>query len=221
MKALLTILAFFLCLPLNAALKVALIGDSITEDGGYQRELQKQLPNYIIHNYGIAGESSKKIRQRVRARGSDLKNKIAGIWEYDMIIVLAGINNVTEPKQVKRDLQAIYDLAKQNPDKHTRVIAMTLTPWKGYSTWSPYKQFLTMEINHFITQEAHNVDQVIELYSALGDLRDPERMHPNFHTNGDPLHPRGEGQVAIAWELMEKVFIPLGALAWQDTQAYF
>lgn len=186
--------------------KVAVIGDSITEDGGYVAELKKLCPNYVFDNFGRSGETTVKIRSRVRATGTDLASKTVGLWEYDVVIVLAGVNNIDDPNQVISDLAAIYYLAKTCPDRFIKVVAITLTPWKGYSTWNWQKQQNTERVNRFILSQPKNVDVVVDVYHSLGDEQDPRQMREGLFRQGDPLHPRGLGQTVIGREIFEYAF---------------
>jgi lysophospholipase L1-like esterase len=186
--------------------KVAVIGDSITEDGGYIKQLQRLCPDYVFHNYGVAGESTRKIIKRVKKLGSNLQKKVVGLWEYDELIVLAGVNNISEPKTVINDLQQIYKLAKENPYRDTRVIAVTLTPWKGYKTWNRKKQKNTELVNSFILGKPQSVDACINVYKPLEDPDNPKTLKYEFHLTNDKLHPRGKGQKVIGQTIYESAY---------------
>lgn len=107
--------------------RVAVLGDSITYDGGYIKELQRLCPSLIFHNYGIPGETSTQIAKRVQFNNGDLRRKILALEEYDQLIILAGINNVYEPVRVISDLKKIYKKAKTIKSHPVRVIAVTLS----------------------------------------------------------------------------------------------
>ena len=107
----------------------------------------------------------------------------------ELLWFISGSSNIN-------DLKKIYSLASLNPYKKTFVIAVSLTPWKGYQTWSTQKQRNTEIINDFILSKPDNVDAVVDAYSLLGDSRDTDMLHPQFR-KGDMLHPRGLGQCVI------------------------
>lgn len=196
--------------------KVAVIGDSITADDGYLRELRKNCPGMEFHNFGISGESSSKILARVRRTGTDLGKKICGLEDYGTIIVLAGINNIDNPQRVMSDLSRIYAMAK-SASHPIRVIALTLTPWSGYGTWTVEKQRNTAIVNKFILSYPANVDIAVDIYSALADPSNPWALRSDFHISGDKLHPRGKGQEMIGWTVFKEAFEPfLAASAFRN-----
>jgi lysophospholipase L1-like esterase len=190
----------------NGKKKIAVIGDSITADGGYIEYLQTRCPFYTFHNFGVSGESTQKILKRIRYRNSDLNRKIVGIWDYDDIIVLAGINNIASPLTVIEDLKTIYQMAKNNPYKNTRVIAVSLTPWKGYETWDWKKQQNTEMVNAFILSKPQGVDVTVNVYSALEDPANPKALKADYRRPHDKLHPRDAGQAIIGNAIYHAAF---------------
>ncbi|GEM_PF-1510699 len=182
--------------------RVACIGDSITCDGGYIWQLQQLCPGYRFDNYGISGQTSSQIRRRINAHSGSLNEKQVNLSEYDQIIVLAGINNIAEPETVKRDLQAIYDEAH---DQGLRVIAVTISPWKNYETWTIKKQANTEYINEWILSYPRNVDVVVNIYDILEDNNNPGCLR-NDCRDADRLHPRYKGQRIIGKQIFTTAF---------------
>ncbi|GEM_PF-4315802 len=181
---------------------IAVIGDSITADNTYVTWLNRLCSKCQFDNYGVNGETTTKIRQRLRVYEGDKRKKQINLAVYNQIIILAGINNITDPETVMRDLQAMYDLAHRY---HVRVIALTLPPWKGYHTWSRRKQRNTDSINTWIRSYPRGVDVVVDIYSLLEDPHTPDMLNRRFQ-NGDKLHPRGDGQYLIARAILAAAF---------------
>ena len=197
------------------AVRVAVLGDSITEDGGYIRELRRLCPGLVFDNYGISCETSFQVAGRVTVSGRNHRKKILALEEYDYLVVLAGINNIHAPSRVIEDLKAIYARAKSVPNKNIQVVALTLTPWGGSQTWTPRKQANTLAVNHFILSHPENVDYVVNLYDVLKDPFRPDRMKYGYYHPVDPLHPRGGGQKAMGQAIFKAVFeslLHVGAL---------
>lgn len=190
---------------INDIQRIAVLGDSITQDGGYIEELKRTCPNYIFHNYGLSGETTSQILRRIRIKNGNLKHKILALENYDQIIVLAGINNIDDPHKVIADLKTIYKKAKTLTPQPLRVIAVTLSPWGGYKTWSFKKQQYTEQVNDFILSHPENVDVVVNIYDALKDNHS-FRMKQGFYRPGDRLHPRGEGQLIIGQTIYKTAF---------------
>ncbi len=199
--------------------KVAVIGDSITEDGGYIKELGKLCPGYVFDNYGISGQQTWQILQRVRMMGSEPEKKLCGLEDYGQIIVLMGINNIDNPDRVISDLKKICAMAKSVASHPIRVVVMTLTPWKGYSTWSAQKQANWYKVNKFILSKPENADIVVDLANALCDPKDSECLWEGFRNPNDKLHPRGVGQIQIGRTVYKTAFDPeYLALYWKNTK---
>jgi hypothetical protein len=190
----------------SVAYRVAVLGDSITADGGYVNTLRRLCPRYTFHNYGIAGETTTQIARRGRLGAGDRSRKIVGLREYGHLIVLAGVNNIHNVAGIKRDLTRIYTMAKRVPTHTVRVIAVTLSPWGGYSTWTPWKQKNTERINRFILKRPEPVDIAVNIYRPLLSPRRPYRMRRQYFYSGDPLHPRGPGQRVIGRTIFRRAF---------------
>lgn len=187
--------------------RVAVLGDSITEDGGFIKKLQVLRPDLIFHNYGISCETTTQILKRVRASNSDLKNKILGVNDYSQVIVFAGVNNIYNPKKVIVDLQKIYNLIKRYSNYSVKVIAVTLSPWGGYKTWTPQKQRYTEMVNRFILSKPTGVDKAVNIYDVLKDPQKPWQLCAEYHFPGDKLHPRGMGQEMIGLAIYKIAYL--------------
>ena len=65
------------------------------------------------------------------------------------------------------------------------VIAVTISPWRGYKTWSRSQQRGTDEINAFIRSQPAGVRAVADIWSALVDPDRPERLRPDYQRRHD------------------------------------
>jgi hypothetical protein len=181
---------------------VLVIGDSITAhtNNGYAQQLSDILylhekPNYIFHVYGYSGEGTTFIRKKFES--IDLK-------PYSDIIILAGVNNIKDPDTVIFDLTKMY---KKGLDEKKRVIALTLTPWKNYSTWTVQKQKNTELVNQSITNYIKLVVSAVDYKNYI-----PVDIYSALLTNSfdcvtvDGLHPNGIGNLIIASEIYRTVY---------------
>lgn len=192
------------------ARKVAVMGDSITAWGGtapsgtlncntvtaggnnYVNELRSKCSGSTFTNLGIGGQQTTQMVQR-------FDNQVTNC-NYNEVIILGGVNDVTSDRsaaQIKESLSSMYQQAK---DDNLKVIAVTITPWKGWTRWTAQRQQVTEEVNGWIMSEA-NVDVRVNAYSAMVDPNDPGKLKSEYVGPAQPggyLHPGTEGQKAIA-----------------------
>lgn len=206
MKKILLLLIFA---TIGCTKHVLVIGDSITYDGGYiqfivdKMSIKKYPVNTIFTVYGYPSKGTTYIKNQF------MKMNIS---KYSDVIVLAGVNNISDPNIVISDLTTIYSKALT---LKKRVIALTLTPWEKYPTWSIQKQKNTEEVNKLIMTGYCNINGVgryfiipsyvysnyipIDIYSAL-----LTNEFGNVTTDG--LHPNSIGHVIIGNEIYKRVY---------------
>ncbi len=154
--------------------KVVLVGDSVTN--AYGPVFKSQCPDAQVDIYATDGQSTSSMRSSF---DSNILNK-----GYSQVIILGGVNNIGNVSAVENDLQYMYSKAKQSG---IAVTAVTITPWKGYSTWSDDKQRNTENINNWILGSAKDVDNRVNAYQSLVDPNNPGALRPEYTT--DKLHP--------------------------------
>ncbi len=183
---------------------IAVMGDSITGWGGEQPDLsnldcdtvtfggtsyvttlRQRCSGLRFTNLGINGQGTGQMLARY---GRQVLN-----CNYNEVIIMAGVNDMPRSlEDIKSNLATMYRQAKE---KRLKVIAVTVLPWKGYSSWTEAKQRKTEELNSWILNEAENIDIRVDAYSALNDPNDPGHLKQGY---GGPLHPNQEGQKAVA-----------------------
>ncbi|MDI6737676.1 MAG: metallophosphoesterase [Nanoarchaeota archaeon] len=180
--------------------RVGAIGDSITQDGGYVNYLNMQCSaaNIDFFEHGISGQGSTAIARRFDS--AILANN------YNDVIIMAGVNNICGGKTtVERDLQAMYKKAK---DAGLRVIALTITPWKGTTGtfgWTAACQRNQEIVNRWIMAES-NADVKVDVYNVLNDPANPGAMKTEYHASGQFLHPNAAGQEAIGKAIRDAAY---------------
>ena len=181
------ILALMLLISSVFSQYIICFGDSLTADGGYASYLTKWYTNAKISVVAKKGAMSKDVFEDV----CDLA------LEQDYAIVLCGVNDIDRPKTVILHLELICRVLKKRGVN--KVIALSLTPWKGYPTWTEEKQYNTYMVNGFILSKPKNVDFAIDLYSGMEDQDNPDTMASHFTT--DKLHLSSAGHYYIAHKI--------------------
>ena len=156
-----------------------IVGDSITADGGYVEYLKEQLPETKITVRAKPGASILWIYAQVEHYA----------YNYDRIVVLGGINSILTPDIVIRYLGKTYQVCHS---RGMQVIAVTLTPWKNYSTWNEKQQHYTETVNDFIKSKPEGVKAVADVYLPLSDQ---SKLKEEYSLDG--LHPNETGQEVI------------------------
>lgn len=188
----------------NIVTNVACIGDSLSSSFSYVRYLQNKHTNGTLnfYCYGVSGQTTGEIKNRIVTNTNE-------IWDetyiypgyFDYAVVLAGINNVRQPKKVVKDLKDIYFLLDSYDVK---VYAVTLLPWGGYSTYDLYGHECTQYINNFI-RKSSNVEGVIDINLKLNDYQ--THSLPQEFDGGDGLHLSPNGYRYMAEYIEKSLFI--------------
>lgn len=166
----------------RGALRVVCLGDSITANGGYCRELATHLPKGSkVKVFGYAGQGTKHILSNI--------DDVLAFYPTD-VVILAGVNDL--PRK-GGDTVAATNLLKMYATFRQlgiRVTAVQITPWHGYPTAKGFEQN-TYNLNSWIAREAV-VDAVVNT-SALGDNN--YYLLPEYSADG--LHLTAKGQKVL------------------------
>ncbi len=157
------------------------VGDSLTADGTYVSQLNSSLgATWYVVNMGIGGQTTAQIQARfsldVLARGGA---------EY--VVVLAGINDVVTDVAagtIETNLQAMYTAAH---NAGLSVVAVTITPFKGFASWSAGRQTVLDTVNTWIMNTATNVEYRVDAYTVLEDPGVADTLLAAYDS-GDHLH---------------------------------
>ncbi|MBM2619971.1 SGNH/GDSL hydrolase family protein [Actinoplanes sp. LDG1-06] len=151
--------------------------------------LDAQYPQYRINS--TAGRSA-------QARfAEDVLERAGG----RTLIVFAGINDIMQPPQQSDATQitgGLTHLATRARAQGLRVIVCTITPWKGYTKYTPALDQVRLRVNTWIRGGGNGAfDAVADFDQALRDPSDPLRLNPQYD-GGDHLHPNDAGMLALA-----------------------
>jgi hypothetical protein len=159
-------------------------GDSLTNgSSNLFGSLQRYLGNgYVTVDLGIGGQTTAQALQRlnhdVLIRGPRWTNVLLGTNDMIQTVPLATI---------QANLQSIYT---QLHNAGSKVIAVTIPPYKGNAGWSAAKQIVIDSLNAWIMDAVNgptNVDYRVDIYTPLEDPANPDQYLPAYDT-GDHLH---------------------------------
>jgi lysophospholipase L1-like esterase len=175
------------------------IGDSLTAADYYEAELRTLLgSSYTVVNKGINGDTTSGMLNRFQV---DVLNH-----DPDFVVIWGGVNDIAwaglSLATTESNLQSMYTQA-HNADM--KVIAISMSPWKGTSTWTEAKQASTDSLHDWIMNTATNVDYRIEVYSLLEDPDNPDAMLPAY--SGDHLHFNSTGGIVIGQAIYDAVHL--------------
>jgi len=143
--------------------EVAAMGDSLTSEGTWVAQLITLIgAGWHAANHGATGQTTTAMAARFT---SDIITP--GGVEY--VVIFGGINDVAadvSAATIEANLQAMYTAAH---NASIKVIAVTITPFKGSASWSAPRQAVLDAVNTWILATAINVDYKIDAYTALED----------------------------------------------------
>jgi hypothetical protein len=120
----------------------------------------------------------------------------------EYVYVLGGVNAITLTSidSMESMLQSIYT---QISDAGSKVVAITITPFKGASSWSSDNQTKLETVNTWIQETAIDVDYTIDMYDVLEDPSGNDSMRATY--TDDWLHPNATGYAVFAQALIDSV----------------
>ncbi len=174
------------------AIRVACVGDSITQWSGYPTDLQSLLGySYVVKNFGVTGATF--LLNTDRPYINQTAFEAAKQFQPQIVVVLLGTNdartNIYESSEnLESDITTLVE-AVQNFDSKPRVIIATPPPLfnntLGLSTTN-----LSDGVLPRLQQTAIQLDlHVVDVYDALV-------QHPEYFPDG--VHPNGQGAQIIA-----------------------
>ncbi|MEV1329267.1 SGNH/GDSL hydrolase family protein [Micromonospora costi] len=114
------------------------------------------------------------------------------------VIVLEGVNDILnlehpDPETLKL---ALRQIAAQAHAQGLRVVVGTITPIKGWRSYTEERDSVRQAVNEFIrTSDAF--DAVVDFDAVVRDPADPQRINPSYDS-GDHLHPSDAGYRVMA-----------------------
>ena len=180
--------------PLQAEVKVACVGDSITEginlgDRSYPSRLGSLLgDSYTVHNYGAAGYAVLSKSDMPYRTTAEYKASLS--WNPDIVLILLGTND-SKPENWKYKEEFISDLrvlvlSYQALSKRPRIILGTPPPVYGGFDQSIVSNQIVPRIRFFAKESQ------LEYIEFHDRLLDAEKYFP------DGIHPDAAGTALMA-----------------------
>lgn len=188
---------------------VVALGDSITDGAnstwGANLRWPDQLADRVNTRMGVlnAGISGNRLLLDGTSAGPNalarLNRDVLTQSGVRTVIVFEGINDIqqtpheTDPQKI---IAALKQIAARAHDRGLRVVGATITPFKGWYSYTEELEVVRQAVNAFIRTSA-DFDAVVDFDAVIRDPADPQRIKPDYD-QGDHLHPGDKGFEAMA-----------------------
>ncbi len=186
--------AQFIELP-HKLVRVACVGDSITQASGYPAKLQLLLgTNYFVGNFGVSGSTVSLNSTRPYMNQSAFQK--AEDFKPNVVVIMLGTNDArTDLSQYNKTFEATYDQlvsSFQNLESNPQIFVVDSPPI--FTNNPDYNN--TYLVNNVIAQ-IDNVANNLSLPAV--DIYDAFTNHSDYFMDG--IHPNIEGTALIASEV--------------------
>ncbi len=167
-------------------------------------------PDYGVANVGISGNRILLDAQYPRYKLNSLAGRsVQTRFAEDVLeqpgartlIIFAGINDIMQvPRQTDaaQITAGLAQLAARARAQGLRVVVCTVTPWKGWTVYTPALDQVRLRVNNWIRASGNGAfDTVVDFDQVVRDPADPLRLNPRYD-GGDHLHPNDAGMQALA-----------------------
>ena len=162
-----------------------------------QRLVQARLGVGVL-NAGISGDNALDDAGGPNAQRRFDSDVIAQAGVRWVIISDLPINNFgSDPSTGAEPIAALKQFIVRAHEKRIAVLCSTLTPFKGFSAWTPTLEAGREAYNAFVRSAHSGCDGVIDQARAVSDPNNPLQYLPAYDS-GDHLHPSPAGHAAIA-----------------------
>jgi acyl-CoA thioesterase-1 len=186
-------------------IRVACVGDSITQGSGYPQKLQMLLgSNYTVRNFGVSGStvslnSTKPyMNQTVFRRAED--------FDPEIVVIMLGTNDAnSEIAHSEDNFEADYtQLVTSFEDLEGNHLIWVVKSPPIFSNNSSYNNtYLANTVIPHIDNIATQMDlPTVDMYSAFGN-------HSDYFMDG--VHPNAEGATLIASNVYDAITLPDGS----------
>lgn len=209
---LLGVAAFFSVEYVSAKpIRVACVGDSITEGSGYPFQLHLMLgSNYVVGNFGVSGSTVSLDSTKPYMNESKFKDALE--FNPDIVVIMLGTNDANPdvtPNEtgLDSDYSQLVSAFQQLDGRQLIWIAKSPPIFSNNSSYN--NTILAMTI---LPQIGNLADQMnlptVDMYDAL-------RNHSEYFADG--VHPSHDGAVVIASNVYDAITLPDGS---PDTSAF-
>jgi lysophospholipase L1-like esterase len=186
-------------------IRVACVGDSITEGSGYPYRLHLMLgPNYTVGNFGVSGSTASINSTKPYLN----ENKFREAMEFapDIVVIMLGTNDANpEITQNADNFETDYSqLITAFEQLEGRQLIWIVKSPPIFTNNSSYNN--TYLASNVLPQIDNLADQLnlptVDMYSALGN-------HSDYFVDG--VHPDGDGAAIIASNVYDAITLPNGS----------
>jgi lysophospholipase L1-like esterase len=195
---------------------VAFVGDSITDGSGSTTDADHRWPDYLAdrmlagprgHRFGVlnAGIGGNRMLLDASSPGQGV-NALARLERDALtqtgvrsVFLFEGVNDIQQdpseydPAQI---IAAYRQVAQRAHDRGLRVIGATITPFQGWSKWTPDREAVRAAVNGWI-RTTGELDGFVDFDATVRDPAAPLRLLPAYDS-GDHLHPADPGYAVMA-----------------------
>ncbi|MBX6169509.1 MAG: SGNH/GDSL hydrolase family protein, partial [Thermobispora bispora] len=190
---------------------VVAFGDSITDGAGQAVDANRRWTDYLrqrlahessrrmgVLNAGIAG--NRLLHSNVGPSGLSRFNRdVLSQPGVRTVVVYVGINDISrgDYTSIKPIAYGYKRLIREAHAHKVKVLGATLTPFYGYSTWTPEREEIRQRLNKWI-RTSGAFDGVLDFDRAVRDPAFPEQLALAYDS-GDHLHLSDAGRRALAY----------------------
>ncbi len=186
-------------------IRVACVGDSITQESGYPTMLRSMLGrNYSVANFGVSGSTVSLDSKRPYMNQPEFQRAIN--YHPDIVIIMLGTNDANpEIAQSEENFENDYfklinSFIQLDGDQ---LIWVVRSPPIFAKNSSYNNTYLENNVLPHVDKLANKMSlPTIDMYSTLGS-------HPDYFTDG--VHPNDEGTGLIASNIYEAITLPDGS----------
>ena len=197
------------CNTLGAAaakpIRVACVGDSITQGSGYPNKLQMLLgSDYTVGNFGVSG-STVSLNSTIPYMNQSAFKK-AEAFDPQIVVIMLGTNDANpEIAHSENDFQMdftelVNSFAGLDGDQQIYVVKSPPI----FSTTSSYNNtYLANSVLPQVDNVANKMNlPTVDMYNAFGD-------HSDYFMDG--VHPNAQGATLIAYNVYDAITLPDGS----------
>ncbi|MEN3534278.1 GDSL-type esterase/lipase family protein [Microbispora sp. ZYX-F-249] len=190
---------------------VVAFGDSITDGAGQAVDANRRWTDYLrqrlaheaparrmgVLNAGISG--NRLLRPNVGPSGvTRFYRDALSQPGVRTVVVYEGINDIArgDYTSIKPIVYGYKRLIREAHARKVKVLGATLTPFYGWSTWTPEREEIRQRLNAWI-RTSKAFDGVLDFDRAVRDPEFPEQLALSFDS-GDHLHLSDAGRRALA-----------------------
>ncbi|WP_030505570.1 SGNH/GDSL hydrolase family protein [Microbispora rosea] len=190
---------------------VVAFGDSITDGAGQAVDANRRWTDYLrqrlarqsasrrmgVLNAGIAG--NRLLHSNVGPSGlSRFYRDVLSQPGVRTVVVYEGINDIArgDYTSIKPLAYGYKRLIREAHARKVKVLVGTLTPFYGWSTWTPEREEIRQRLNEWI-RTSKAFDGVLDFDRAVRDPEFPEQLAVSYDS-GDHLHLSDAGRLALA-----------------------